>query len=56
MYYVLLPHKFHQLILSLQKSEYIIVDFDDDDRNKKVPFQPIGFQHGGGNGHPEKNG
>ncbi len=29
-------------------------DFDDDDRNKKVPFQPIGFQHGGGNGHPSK--
>lgn len=31
-------------------------DFDDDDRNKKVPFQPIGFQHGGGNGHPERMG
>lgn len=26
-------------------------DFDDDDRNKKVAFQPIGFQHNAGNGH-----
>ena len=23
-------------------------DFDDDDRNKKVAFQPIGFQHAAG--------
>lgn len=25
-------------------------DFDDDDRNKKVAFQPIGFQHSAANG------